>query len=109
MGFISISIVMKETMLHGKRRNAMEIVVNILEEAKDGINKTRLVYRTNLNFLLIQRYINYLTDKGLMEIRNDPNPVYVTTEKGKALLEEFGKIKEIVGIETIATQEGLFP
>jgi predicted transcriptional regulator len=100
---------MKETMLHGKRRNAMEIVVNILEEAKDGINKTRLVYRTNLNFLLIQRYIDYLVNKGLMEIRNSPGPLYLTTDKGRALLEEFGKIKEIVGVETISTPEGLFP
>ena len=100
---------MKETMLHGKRRNAMEIVVNILEEARGGINKTRLVYRTNLNFLLIQRYIDYLTTKGLMEVRNNPSPTYATTEKGLALLEEFGKIKELVGVETIATPDGMFP
>lgn len=100
---------MKETMLHGKRRNAMEIVVNILEEATDGINKTRLVYRTNLNFLLIQRYIDYLVNKGLLEVKTTPSTLYATTDKGRALLEEFGKIRAIVGVETIATPDGLFP
>jgi predicted transcriptional regulator len=100
---------MKETMLHGKRRNAMEIVANILEEASNGINKTRLVYRTNLNFLLIQRYIDYLVGKELLEVKSNPSTVYVTTQKGKDLLAEFSKIKEIVGVQTIQTPEGLFP
>ncbi len=87
----------------------MEIAVNILEESRNGINKTRLVYRTNLNFLLIQRYIDYLVGKGLLEITSNPTPVYSTTEKGKSLLDEFGRIKEIMGVQTIQTAEGLFP
>lgn len=86
----------------------MEIVVNILEEANSGINKTRLVYRTNLNFLLVQKYIDYLTHKGLLAVKSGANTTYATTDKGRELLTEFGKIKEIVGVETMITPDG-FP
>ncbi len=92
-------------MLSGKRRNAMEIAVSVLEEARNGINKTRLVYRTNLNFLLIQRYVDFLVQKNMMEIINDPTPIYKTTQKGISLLDEFSKIKNILGTNELAVAE----
>jgi len=91
-------------MLSGKRRNAMEITVNILEQARNGINKTRLVYRTNLNFLLIQRYIDFLIEKNLIEVVNKPQPVYQTTQKGIELLTGFSKIKEILGVNELSDE-----
>lgn len=90
-----------KTMLSGKRRNAMEITISILEEAKNGINKTRLVYSTNLNFFLIQRYIEFLTAKNLLEVVNNPQPIYKTTEKGIEMLNEFSKIKDILGVNEL--------
>jgi predicted transcriptional regulator len=92
-------------MLSGKRRNAMEIAVSVLEEARNGINKTRLVYRTNLNFLLIQRYVDFLVQKNMIEIINDPTPIYKTTQKGISLLDEFSKIKNILGTNELAVAE----
>jgi predicted transcriptional regulator len=92
-------------MLNGKRRNAMEITINILEQATNGINKTRLVYRTNLNFLLIQKYIDFLTDKQLIEVTHNPQPVYKTTQKGIEMLSEFSKIKEILGVNELSVDE----
>jgi len=94
-------------MLSGKRRNAMEIAVSVLEEARNGINKTRLVYRTNLNFLLIQRYVDFLVQKNMIEIINDPTPIYKTTQKGISLLDEFSKIKNILGTNELAVAEVL--
>ena len=83
----------------------MEITINILEQAKNGINKTRLVYRTNLNFLLIQRYIDFLQEKNLIEVTNDPHMVYRTTQRGMELLEEFSKIKQILGVNDLSIDE----
>lgn len=91
-------------MLSGKRRNAMEIAVNVLEEARSGINKTRLVYRTNLNFLLIQRYVDFLVQKNMIEVVNDPTPIYRTTQKGVELLDEFSKIKDILGANELSVE-----
>ena len=92
-------------MLNGKRRNAMEITINILEQAKSGINKTRLVYRTNLNFMLIQKYIDFLQAKNLIEVTSGPHMVYRTTQRGTELLEEFSKIKHILGVDDLSIDE----
>ncbi len=95
----------RDNMLNGKRRNAMEITISILEEARNGINKTRLVYRTNLNFLLIQRYMDFLQQKGLLEVIHNPHQSYKTTEKGNELLHEFAKIKELLGVTDLSAGE----
>ena len=78
---------MKKSIFRAERRSSMEIMVNILEEARSGINKTRLVYRTNLNFIVVQKYIDFLTEKGLIQTDQRPNLVYVTTEKGVQFLD----------------------
>jgi predicted transcriptional regulator len=92
---------MKKSIFRAERRSSMEIIVNILEEARNGINKTRLVYRTNLNFLVVQKYIDFLTDKALIKTDQRPSTVYVTTEKGLQFLTEFSKLKDIMGVEQV--------
>lgn len=67
----------------------MDIVVEILEVAKNGVNKTSIVYRTNLNFMLADKYIILLEKQGLLE--NKLNK-YITTDKGRIFL---GKAKEL--------------
>jgi predicted transcriptional regulator len=92
---------MKKSIFKAERRSSMEIMVNILEEARNGINKTRLVYRTNLNFIVVQKYINFLSDKGLIRTDQRPNLVFVTTERGGQFLDEFAKLRDIMGIEQL--------
>lgn len=57
----------------------MEIIVDTLTEALGGANKTRLMYRCNLNFVRFNRYLRDLLDAGLVECVN-ANP-----EKGVLL------------------------
>ncbi len=71
------------------RRSRLDIVIDILEVAKEGVNKTAIVYRTNLNFLLTDKYLALLIEKGFMEKKGEK---YATTDSGKAFL---GKAKEI--------------
>ena len=71
------------------RRSRIDIIIEILEVAKAGVNKTSIVYRTNLNFRLADKYIELLEKQGLLE--NKLNK-YITTEKGRIFL---GKAKEL--------------
>ncbi|MCX9012582.1 MAG: hypothetical protein OIN66_15875 [Candidatus Methanoperedens sp.] len=71
------------------RRSRIDIIIDVLEVAKMGVNKTSVVYRTNLNFKLADKYLELLQNQGLVENRVDK---YITTDKGKIFLE---KAKEI--------------
>jgi predicted transcriptional regulator len=71
------------------RRSRIDIVVEVLEVAKNGVNKTAIVYRTNLNFRLADKYIELLENQGLLENKLSK---YITTDRGRIFL---GKAKEL--------------
>jgi predicted transcriptional regulator len=50
-----------------KNRSSIDIVANILEIAKDGAKKTRIMYLANLSFDQLKKYLNFLIDKNLLE------------------------------------------
>ncbi len=66
-------------------RGKLDIIVDILEVAKIGVNKTRIVYGANLNFKLADKYLALLMKLGFMEKVEDK---YRTTDKGKMILEK---------------------
>ena len=71
------------------RRSKIDIIIDVLEVAKMGVNKTSVVYRTNLNFKLADKYLELLQNQGLVENRMDK---YITTDKGKIFLEKAREI-----------------
>lgn len=71
------------------KRGRLDIIIDILEVAKEETSKTAIVYSANLNFQLTEKYLAVLLENGFMENRQDK---YVTTEKGRTILE---KAKEI--------------
>ena len=75
-------------------RNRMEIAAGILEIAKNGSRKTRIMYLGNLSFDLLQKYLDMLVNLGLLEIRHGEERVYVATEKGRAFLEDFNELQK---------------
>lgn len=84
-----------------RRRSHAEVIVNILSEALGGTNKTRLMYRCNLNFVRFKRYLTELLDAGLIE-RVEMNPddvaVYRTTDRGRELLRVLRKANEFLSV-----------
>ena len=85
-----------------RRRSRVEVIVEILSEALDGANKTRLMYRCNLNFGRFNRYLRELLDAGLIE-RVAANPdaglvLYRTTDKGRELLKILQKASEFLSV-----------
>jgi len=71
------------------RRSWPAITVDILEVTLVPTNKTRIMYKSNLNFERFTRYFYDLLRKGFIEEMNDSNgrSVFKTTERGRDLLE----------------------
>lgn len=75
------------------RRSRVDIIIDILEAAKEGANKTSIVYKANLNFKLADEFLNLLQKHSLLENKLDGDKIkYITTIKGKMFLK---KTKEI--------------
>jgi len=74
------------------RRGKLEIMVDILSTAREGVRKTEMIYSANLNSNRAERYISFLEERGLME---NSGAVYKTTGKGEEFLQEYQMIKEL--------------
>ena len=82
-----------------RRRSRVEVIKDILKEARRGANKTRIMYRSNLNFASFNRYFRELIEKGLIvEVESNPDgtKIYKTSEKGLQLLEVLEKADELI-------------
>ena len=73
----------------GVRRSKLEIIVNLLEVCKEDALKTNLVYKTNLNFNLVGKYLKVLLEK---EWVTENGGKYRITEKGICFLSKAGDV-----------------
>lgn len=74
------------------KRSRHMIISQILDICNGGASKTRIVYQANLNFRIVNPYIELLTKNGLIESKSGRPVLYETTDKGLKLQEN---IKEI--------------
>ncbi|MBS7636761.1 hypothetical protein KEJ37_05445 [Candidatus Bathyarchaeota archaeon] len=79
----------------GRRRGEVEVLMDILSVCLNGVRLTHLMYRANLSYSTLHKYLLKALDKGLISnVRNsDGSVVYHTTEKGKLLLEKLKEVK----------------
>lgn len=56
-----------------------DIIMEILKGAVKGAKKTVLMYKANLSFHQLERYLNHLSTAGFIE---EESGVWKTTEKG---------------------------
>lgn len=73
------------------RRSDLDICADILVAAKRGAKKTHIVYRANLNFKLVTKYLRRLIENGLLRPSTEKN-VYTTTDEGIDFLEQYRKL-----------------
>jgi predicted transcriptional regulator len=74
------------------RRDKLQIILDILEICVNGANKTKIVYQANLNFKMVNIYLDILTNDQLLDVDSEQNKIYVTTNKGKELLKDVKQI-----------------
>lgn len=75
-------------------RSRIQITANILEIAKTGSRKTRIMYLGNLSFDLLQKYLEMLVHYGLLEVRGSSEKSYLATEKGKQFLQDYYELQK---------------
>ena len=79
-----------------RRRNNMQIIADILRIAKNGAKKTHIDYKANLNFKILQEYLDELVEAGLIENDQEENGLLKTTDKGIGYLNYFNGFKRFV-------------
>jgi predicted transcriptional regulator len=74
--------------LLSKYRNRVEIVADILNIVENGARKTQIMYKGNLSYKLLMRYLREVIGAGLVCAGEKAN-IYQLTEKGKMFLRDF--------------------
>ncbi len=75
----------------GRHRSRLKILEDILSviNGDKGVRKTQIMYKAYLSYKLLTRYLNDVTEAGLV-VCDDDN-CYLLTEKGKKFLTRFGE------------------
>ena len=75
----------------GKYRSRFDIIADILEAASEsGLKKTNIMFRANLSYKLLCRYLNDLLEaEFLVNTKEGSFSVFRVTDKGKKFLEVF--------------------
>jgi predicted transcriptional regulator len=71
------------------KRNNLDICADILRVSRGGAKKTHLVYKANLNFNIVKKYISGLTESGLLEKSGER---FYVTEEGKLFIDRYDKL-----------------
>ena len=83
------------------RRSWPSIVVDILEVTMAPSNKTRIMYKSNLNFERFSRYFDDMLRKGFVEEMNGNNgrSSYKTTKRGRILMKALQEAIDLMASE----------
>ncbi len=72
-----------------KKRGWVDISIDILESASTPLTKTRLMYKSNLNYVRFNAYFDDFLKKGLLDetmSQRRTGKAYVVSKHGRVLL-----------------------
>ncbi len=80
-----------------KRRDQLSIIANILESAKEGVRKTKIMHTVNLSFVQLNDYLTFLVDNGLIRLSSDgKKEVYIATIKGVLFAQMYRELTSMI-------------
>ena len=85
--------------MNSKRRSEIEISADILKVALDGAKKSHIVYRANLNFEVVKKYLKLLFDSGLISLKTSDKRLFQTTPKGVDYLTQYRALTKYMRYE----------
>jgi len=65
------------------RRNQLTIITDLLGIAEQPQRLTHLLYKSNMSYGQLSKYLDELIQLGFLEIRTEPFRAFVRTAKGK--------------------------
>ncbi|UCH69697.1 MAG: hypothetical protein JSV29_05445 [Candidatus Bathyarchaeota archaeon] len=78
-------------------------MAEILEIAMNGALKTPIMYKTNLSFAQLNKYLPLLLEIGLLKnVNNDGKTVYKTTAKGLQYIQNHMKITTLLEMTSLS-------
>jgi len=82
---------------HSSHRGRLDIIADILSASLDGVKKTHLMYRCNLSFRQLKRYLRLLVGKGfLYAVSSDSPDLFETSDKGKKFLKAYEGLRGLM-------------
>jgi len=79
------------------KRGRLEIISEILSICQKPAQKTHILYKCNLSYDQLIKYLQYLIACGLLaEIESNPRNPFHVTPKGKEFLEKFESLRGYV-------------
>lgn len=70
----------------GRRRDRLDLMMEVLKATKEPMRKTQLLYKTAMNHEQLTRCLDLLLRHGMIERTIAPFEMHVITENGRALL-----------------------
>jgi len=77
--------------LMGKNRDRISIIAAILEAANSGSSKTRILFKANLSFMLLEKYLNVSVSAGFVRVDDS---IYRLTVRGREYLKQYKLFEE---------------
>ena len=81
------------------RRSQFEICLDILKAIAEGRRKpTHIMYRANLSWIRLKKYLNFLIAQGLLKktVSDSSGAIFSLTEKGKEVVKYYMEIEMIL-------------
>jgi len=75
-------------------RNSLDITACILTIASKRVKKCRIMYGANLNFHVVNRYLDNLIRNGML--RKNGDRTYERTNKGREFLDQYNRLQRII-------------
>lgn len=90
------------------RRSKLETCIDIMEIISKGVGKpTRIMYKANLSWNPMQKYLHFLLDQELIACKSKGERArYEITDKGLRTLSYFRRVKETLPLEV---RRGVIP
>lgn len=85
-----------------RHRNRLDIMADILKASLGGSRKTHVMYRCNLSFTQLEKYLGVMRSKGLLKIVLEEGSqkleLFEPTEKGNSFLQKYGRLKALLSV-----------
>ena len=85
-------------MIFESKRSESDIIRDILSKTKYGIIKTQLMYKANMSNTQLNRYLDVLLEKHIIEEKevNNKRKQYFLTDTGDNVLEHLNEVTRLL-------------